>query len=173
MTRVCPVCRGRSVLEDGSPCTNPGCDHGTIEVDDDPEDTVSDVRDPEHDQPAPVPNDGPSMHDLVIRDIASRDPRWDLGIGTARHLRDQVAADLQARRDFGLQKYKTLLQAGNGRDFLLDLYQEMQDASVYARGRLAELDESSVEYLVLFEIYDNIVTDLVRVRRLRNAVATE
>jgi hypothetical protein len=123
-------------------------------------------------QPAPVHNDGPSMHDLVNKDILSRDPQWDLSVGTARHIRDQVADDLDKRKAFGLEKYGTILQTGNGRNFLLDVYQELQDGAVYARGALLEMDEGSLEYLVLFEVYDNIVTDLVKVRRLLNA-ATE
>lgn len=124
-------------------------------------------------QPDPVPNDGPSMHDMVIRDILSRDQAWDLSIGKARHIRDEVAADLEARKQLGLARYHTLLQTGNGRDFLVDLYQELLDAAVYARGRLLELDESGVEYLVLFPVYDHIVTDLVDVRRVIRAGSRE
>jgi hypothetical protein len=126
-----------------------------------------------HAQPAPKHNDGESMHDLVIKDILSRDPQWDLSVGSARHIRDQVATDLLARKAFGLDKYGTALQTGNGRDFLLDLYQELQDAAVYARGFLLEHDEGSLEWLVAFETYDDIVGHLTRVRRLLNAAGTE
>lgn len=123
-------------------------------------------------QAAPVPNDGPSMHHLVIADIMSRDLRWDLGVGSARHIRDKVADDLQARRQLGLDRYGSLLQAHNGRNALRDLYEELQDAAVYARQRLAETDESAVEYLVLYEVYDSVVSALPVVRRLLDA-ATE
>lgn len=131
---------------------------------------MSDKYDPDAPgaQPMPVPNGGPGMHDLVIQDILSRDPRWDLSVGTARHIRDRVAEDLLERKEFGLRKYKTMLQIGNGRDFLADLYDELQDATVYARGRLLELDESTLEYLVLFEIYEDLVRHLTVVRRIRN-----
>ncbi len=64
-------------------------------------------------QPLPVPNDGPSMHDLVIK-------------------------DMEARKAFGLAKYGALLQAGNGRDALQDLYDELLDAIVYTRQLLEE-----------------------------------
>lgn len=67
----------------------------------------------EHGQPKPVQNTGPSMHDLV-------------------------AVDLMQRKQYGLQKYESLLQAGNGRDFLQDLYEEMQDGIVYLKGALEE-----------------------------------
>lgn len=133
----------------------------------------------EYTQPAPVPNRGRSMHDLVIEDILSRDPRWDLSVGTARHIRDRVAADLDARKQHGRDKYGALLQAGNGRNPLVDLIQELLDGAVYARQGLAELEEASLEasleYAVLFEIYDDIVTDLVKVRRMLDArtAATE
>jgi hypothetical protein len=120
-------------------------------------------------EPLPVHNDGPSMHDLVIRDILSREPQWDLSVGSACHIRDQVAEDLLARKAFGLDKYKTILQTGNGRSFLLDLYQELMDAVCYARGRLLEVPEHGLEWLILFEVYDSVAEHLVRVRRLMNA----
>lgn len=78
---------------------------------------MSDVRDPETDQALPIPNDRPSIHDLV-------------------------AADLAARKAHGLRKYGSLLQAGNGRSFLLDLYEELLDACCYVRGRLEEEREA-------------------------------
>jgi hypothetical protein len=74
---------------------------------------MSDVRDPERDQPAPIHNDGPSMHDLV-------------------------AADLAERKEHGLRKYGTPLQTGNGRSMLRDAYEEVLDLAVYLRGALEE-----------------------------------
>jgi len=59
-------------------------------------------------EPKPVPNDNPSIHDLVI-------------------------ADIEDRKKFGVEKYGTLLQAGNGRKSLVDLYQELIDAACYCR----------------------------------------
>lgn len=64
-------------------------------------------------QPAPVPNDGASMHDLVIADMASR-------------------------KAFGLAKYGTPLQIGNGRDGLQDAYEEALDLIVYLRQEIEE-----------------------------------
>lgn len=66
-------------------------------------------------EPPPVPNDLPSMHDLVMQDMA-------------------------ARKQFGLDKYKSLLQPFNGRDPLKDLYEEILDAAVYIRQALWERD---------------------------------
>lgn len=64
-------------------------------------------------EPKPIPNHGPSMHDLV-------------------------AEDLLDRKAYGLKKYDSLLQAFNGRNFLQDLYEEMQDGIVYLCGALEE-----------------------------------
>lgn len=74
---------------------------------------MSDVRDPETDQAAPIPSDRPSMHDLVV-------------------------ADIEARKAHGLTKYSSLLQANNGRSFTRDAYEEVMDLAVYLRGLLVE-----------------------------------
>ena len=64
-------------------------------------------------QEDPIPNDSPSMHDLVIQ-------------------------DMERRKQFGLSKYGTLLQAGNGRHALQDAYDEVLDLAVYLRQAIAE-----------------------------------
>lgn len=66
-------------------------------------------------QQAPTATHGPSMHDLVM-------------------------ADLDRRKAFGLLKYGTLLQAGNGRDALKDAYEEVLDLAVYLRQAIEERD---------------------------------
>ena len=76
---------------------------------------MSEVRDPERDQVAPVPNDNPSCHDLVIEDLLER-------------------------KQFGLRKYGTILQAGNGRSFIRDAYEEVMDLACYLRGLLEEFE---------------------------------
>ena len=69
-------------------------------------------------QPAPMPNDKPAAWSLVMRDMVDRDL-------------------------FGADKYKVRLQPGNGRDFLMDAYQEALDLVVYLRGAIYERDELS------------------------------
>ena len=49
-------------------------------------------------------------------------PVWDL-----------VIEDMKNRDNEGRKKYGTPLQASNGRDALVDLYQEILDAAVYIR----------------------------------------
>ena len=74
---------------------------------------MSDERDPETDQQLPIKNDSPAIQDLVISDI-------------------------EERKQLGLKKYGTLLQANNGRDMLLDAYQEVLDLAIYLRGAIEE-----------------------------------
>ncbi len=70
-------------------------------------------------QPAPIPNNTASMHDLVI-------------------------ADMVERKGFGYAKYGTTLQAHNGRDPLIDAYQEVLDLAVYLRQTIEERGDRAV-----------------------------
>lgn len=66
-------------------------------------------------QPAPTAADTPAAWDLVI-------------------------ADMRARDDFGKEKYGVHLQPFNGRDVLIDAYQEALDLAVYLRQAIYERD---------------------------------
>ena len=66
-------------------------------------------------QPAPVPNSNPAIWDMVLADMKERDA-------------------------VGRERYGTPLQANNGRDMLVDAYQEAQDMCCYLRGVLFERD---------------------------------
>lgn len=50
----------------------------------------------------------------------------------------EVLADLQARSDFGIRKYGTPLQSHNGRDALMDSYQEALDLVMYLKQAIME-----------------------------------
>lgn len=67
------------------------------------------------DQPAPVPNSSPAI--------------WEL-----------VQVDMKERDAVGRERYGTPLQANNGRDALVDSYQEILDAAVYLRQAIFERD---------------------------------
>jgi hypothetical protein len=67
------------------------------------------------DQPPPLPNHGTPIWELVIADMAERNK-------------------------IGRQRYGTPLHAGNGRDPLIDAYQEALDLAVYLRQAIAERD---------------------------------
>jgi hypothetical protein len=66
-------------------------------------------------QPPPIATQGPLVKDLLIADIE----------------------ELCARRQ---TKYGTHLQAGNGRDALRDLYEELVDAALYIKQAIMERD---------------------------------
>ena len=55
---------------------------------------------------------------------------------------DLVAEDLNARAEMGLKRYGTLLMTHNGRDALMDAYQEALDLCMYLRQAIAERDEA-------------------------------
>lgn len=64
-------------------------------------------------QAPPTPNDSPAIWDLVMEDFKARDAE-------------------------GRRKYGTPLQADNGRDALVDAYQEALDLVVYLRQEIAQ-----------------------------------
>lgn len=72
------------------------------------------------DQPLPVPNNLPEIHPLV-------------------------AADIEARRQLGIQRYGQALQPGNQRDSLRDAYEECLDLACYLRQALYERDELGMQ----------------------------
>lgn len=51
---------------------------------------------------------------------------------------DLVKADIDQRDTIGFEKYGTRLQANNGRDPLIDAYQEALDLVVYLRQAIEE-----------------------------------
>jgi hypothetical protein len=53
-------------------------------------------------------------------------------------IHDLVIEDLAGRKDYGYRKYRTILTAGNGRDPLLDAYEESLDLCVYLRQAIEE-----------------------------------
>jgi hypothetical protein len=58
--------------------------------------------------------------------------------GNGADITDMVIQDLTIRRKIGTEKYGTALRAFNGRNAMVDAYQEVLDLTVYLRQRLAE-----------------------------------
>lgn len=56
---------------------------------------------------------------------------------------DLVIADIAEKKRMGIAKYGVPLRARNGRDGLVDLYQELLDAVQYVRQVLREREEPS------------------------------
>lgn len=67
-------------------------------------------------EPAPQPNDWPTVHDIA-------------------------ASALLQRKAWGVQKYGTPLQPFNGRNALVDAFQEMLDGAAYVQQALIEQGE--------------------------------
>ena len=63
----------------------------------------------------------------------------------SRPIIDMVVEDLHRRADAGEVKYETRLQAFNGLDPLVDLYEELQDATLYVRQEIEERREAAVQ----------------------------
>lgn len=91
------------------------------------------VSTPIADQPPPVANDRPPIWELVI-------------------------ADMKDRHQLGIERYGTPLQAFNGRDALIDMYQEQLDNVAYTRQLIEERKGTREEVLAQ------------RVRTLENAL---
>lgn len=69
------------------------------------------------DQPLPTPNG--------LLDVQSR-----------------VIADMESRRELGIERYGTALQPHNGRDALRDAYEEALDLAMYLKQAILERDSA-------------------------------
>lgn len=69
----------------------------------------------EVEQPLPSPNHLPHITDLLLKDVVER-------------------------KQLGIQRYGIPLQPHNGRDALLDAYQEAMDLALYLRQAIYERD---------------------------------
>lgn len=67
-------------------------------------------------QPLPVINDAPDVQSAVI-------------------------ADIEKRRELGIKRYGTAVQPHNGRNALLDAYEEALDLAMYLKQWLIELEQ--------------------------------
>lgn len=81
-------------------------------------------------QPDPIRNANPAVWLAVIDDVLETTPEGPV--------RDLLIKDMQDRDQWGRSKYGVPLQPNNGRDALVDLYQEFLDATVYIKQYLLE-----------------------------------
>jgi hypothetical protein len=123
------------------------------------------------DQPLPQSGTGPSIHDLVCDDIRTRWAGGRIGNVPVAPAIDAVTASLQARKRLGFERYGRLLQAGNGRDAIRDLREEVEDAVVYCRQLIEEGDLTGEHWAELAVMYDGLIAMLFRVRQLEQARA--
>ena len=90
------------------------------------------------DQPPPIATDRRPAWEIVIEHVEKR--RGDSAYTKTGDL-DLVLKDMRERDLVGRQRYGTPLTSGNGRDHLIDAYQEILDACAYFAN---ELDEHGV-----------------------------
>ncbi|HUS27578.1 MAG TPA: hypothetical protein VMZ53_03695 [Kofleriaceae bacterium] len=109
------------------------------------------------DQPPPIPRAlATAVWDLVLEDCAHKPgPTWE-----------RVRRDMHERDQVGRERYGTPLTTNNGRDHLVDAYQEALDLAVYLRAQLEEWADSDQRRHVL-TIY---TLHLVNVHHLRSVI---
>jgi hypothetical protein len=104
-------------------------------------------------QPPPLPSSRTPTWDLVVAYAESRRNESAYGIdGTL----DLVLADMRERDTIGRAKYGVALTSDNGRDHLVDAYQEALDLAVYLAN---ELDKRGVILGPRRAILDSIYSD--------------
>lgn len=84
-------------------------------------------------QPPPKPSEGPSIEEELVATV--RRTLLDTP-GRAK-----LIEDIRARAAQGRAKYGVPLQVGNGRDHVIDEYQEEIDAAFYAQARVLQLED--------------------------------
>ena len=104
------------------------------------------------DQPPPTAGMGESIQALVREDLAIT----RIAGGT------EVIADLDEREHVGISRYGDSLRAYNGRDPLIDAYQENLDLAVYLRQAIEE-DSGLDEHL--HEMYQTALSLCCRMRQ--------
>lgn len=87
------------------------------------------------DQPPPIATDRRPAWDIVIEYVGKR--RDDNLYGSTGVV-DRVLVDMRERDAVGRQRYGVPLTSGNGRNSLIDAYQELLDCVVYLAAALDE-----------------------------------
>lgn len=119
------------------------------------------------DQPPPIPQpDRVPVWGLVITDykaLACKEYGAD-EFDDDDPIDGPIVRDMEARDKLGRERYGTPLTTGNGRDHLVDAYQELLDFAVYLRAWLEEHPKPSIAGDVSAEF-------IKRTRRLRVSIS--
>ncbi len=107
-------------------------------------DYVAAVKDPEviakYVEAQPPPKNDPvtkPLWPMIIGEHEARIVEVEMKFGPHEgKVRRLMVADMRSRHEFGVAKYGVPLVAKNGRDHLLDAYQEFLDAIVYFRAEI-------------------------------------
>lgn len=94
--------------------------------------------------PAATPQPAPQPGKQIVVEAVLESIRVNfIHPASLKHL---IMDDLSERAAVGLQKYGRLLETHNGRDALMDLYQEALDGVMYAAQYLLEAAQDTPEY---------------------------
>lgn len=78
--------------------------------------------------------------DIFNRNAAKEQPQPS---GDGKPVIQEVIQDILAREQKGIQTYGTTLKTNNGRDSLLDAYQEVLDLAIYLKQKIMEDDSTN------------------------------
>lgn len=121
---------------------------------------MPDTRSLSDEQPPPTHNDHPACWDLVIEDL--REAKF-----VAHKVRvEETLVDMRERDQVGFERYGTRLQPFNGRDSLIDAYQEGLDLCVYLRTALYELETENKDAHQLRSSYEDALKVTANVRAI-------
>jgi len=109
-------------------------------------------------QPMPTKNNNEYIQDLVIDDLRKMSPATL-----------PIIDDIEERKQFGIKKYGTALQAHNGRDCLQDAFEENLDLVMYLKQYMVENPpESKIKNIIgdPHLMYQSAVTMLMSIKIL-------
>jgi hypothetical protein len=108
-------------------------------------------------QPQPRMVEGAvSAHDLVVQDLAKMFEEGSPVLEAAVH-------GIMARKEYGLEKYKVILHAHNGRDYLADIDDEAGDLVCYLRA----LIERDPDFAMLHDLYRDYQSAMLIMAKFR------
>lgn len=109
------------------------------------------------DQPTGVQHGFPLAAVPFKRTAASTPERPPVHVQGGASMHDLVIEDMKERKEFGLQKYGTVLQAWNGRNPLNDGYQEVLDQAAYLKMGVIEFTAMRLRITDLEEMVEAVL----------------
>lgn len=120
--------------------------------------------------PAATPEPPPTQGRHKVLDYVLEDFR-NTHLSSDPETTDNIVQDLRDRAEMGKAKYGIYLHTEDGRNTLLDLYQELLDATMYAKKYL--LEQSDLDNGMFRFIYYDISNRVFDVKRLLDAKSME
>lgn len=108
----------------------------------------------------PPTGDGAIVLDAVLQRLANMASVSSIQFHPSQMLKD----DLEARAEMGLKKYGTKLRINNGRRAIVDLYQEIMDAIMYAMQARLEGDVDAGKFVEPLIQYGTMIAAHINAR---------